>query len=63
MLKFGLGHIHKGDFRMAKRHFQAEQILAKLREAEIEIISRRGSLIVLAYHGAEPIMGQSGRVG
>jgi transposase len=37
MLEFGLGHILRGDFRMAKKCFQAEQILGKLREAEVEI--------------------------
>src|SRR6202142_2571313 len=37
MLEFEVGHIHKGDFRMAKKRFQAEQIIGKLREAEVEI--------------------------
>jgi putative transposase len=37
MLEFELGRIHKGDFRMAKKRFQAEQIIGKLREAEVEI--------------------------
>src|SRR5271154_513447 len=37
MLRFGPGHILKGDFRMAKNRFQAEQIIGKLREAEVEI--------------------------
>jgi transposase-like protein len=37
MLEFELGPIHKGDFRMAKKRFQAEQIIGKLREAEVEI--------------------------
>jgi hypothetical protein len=37
MIEFGLGHILKGDFRMAKKRFQAEQIIGKLREAEVEV--------------------------
>ena len=37
MLEFELGPIHKGDFRMAKKRFQAAQIIGKLREAEVEI--------------------------
>jgi putative transposase len=37
MIEFGPGHILKGDFRMAKKRFQAEQIIGKLREAEIDI--------------------------
>jgi hypothetical protein len=39
MFEFELGHIHKGEFRMAKKRFQAEQIIGKLREAEVEIIA------------------------
>jgi putative transposase len=37
MLEFGLGHIFQGDFRMTKKRFRAEQIISKLREAEVEI--------------------------
>jgi transposase-like protein len=38
MLEFGLGqHLQEGDIRMAKKRFQAEQIIGKLREAEVEI--------------------------
>src|ERR1700722_3913940 len=37
MLEFGPGHIFEGDFRMAKKRFQAEQIISKLREAEVEV--------------------------
>lgn len=37
MLEFGPGHILKGDIRMAKKRFQAEQIISKLREAEVEV--------------------------
>jgi hypothetical protein len=36
MLEFELGRIHKGDLRMAKKRFQAEQFIGKLREAEAE---------------------------
>jgi putative transposase len=37
MIEFGPGHIFKGDFRMAKKRFQAEQIIGRLREAEVEV--------------------------
>jgi putative transposase len=37
MLEFGTGPIHEGEFRMASKRFQAEQIIGKLREAEVEI--------------------------
>ena len=37
MLEFGLGDIFEGDFRMATKRFRAEQIIGKLREAEVEI--------------------------
>ncbi len=38
MLEFGPGrHLQEGDIRMAKKRFQAEQIIGKLREAEVEI--------------------------
>src|SRR6476619_145087 len=37
MLEFGPSHILKGAFRMAKKRFEAEQIIGKLRQAEVEI--------------------------
>jgi len=38
MLEFGRGqHLEMGDIRMGKKRFQAEQIIGKLREAEVEI--------------------------
>ena len=38
MLEFELGqHFNTGEFRMSKKRFQAEQIIGKLREAEVEI--------------------------
>jgi transposase-like protein len=37
MLEFGLGHIYEGEIIMARKRFQAEQIIGKLREAEVEI--------------------------
>ena len=38
MLVFEPGqNLEKGDFRMAKKRFQAEQIIGKLREAEVEV--------------------------
>jgi putative transposase len=38
MLEFGPGqHLQEGEIRMAKKRFQAEQIIGKLREAEVEI--------------------------
>src|SRR5450755_329990 len=38
MLEFGPGqHLKMGDIRMAKKRIQAEQIIGKLREAEVEI--------------------------
>jgi len=38
MLEFGRGqHLETGDIRMGKKRFQAEQIIGKLREAEVEI--------------------------
>jgi transposase-like protein len=38
LLGFELGqHFNTGDIRMARKRFQAEQIIGKLREAEVEI--------------------------
>ena len=50
MLEFELGqNLAKGDFRMAKKHFQAEQIIGKLRETEVEIPSGERRLVRIEH--------------